>query len=141
MSARLIGDVQNRRVWLKWLRLNFLTKKKIRASLYEIGSEHIQEIRDSMAEKKTGRIYNIKGIEHQASAPGESPAILSGTLSRSLYYKVRGSHQLEIGADAKYAGFLESGTSKMAARPFLQPVIDKQRRNTRDSILKYIIEI
>lgn len=44
----------------------------------------------------------------------------TGTLLRSIKSQVIGSHNtLQIGTDVKYAGFLNNGTSKMPARPFL----------------------
>lgn len=73
---------------------------------------------------KTGRLYRRGGVVHQASAPGESPAADHGDLSRSIETEhatlatkvavcgVGG----EIGERAKW---LEFGTRKIKARPFL----------------------
>jgi HK97 gp10 family phage protein len=36
-----------------------------------------------------------------------------------------GRHRLVLGADAPYALFVELGTSRMRAQPFLRPAIDK----------------
>jgi HK97 gp10 family phage protein len=38
-----------------------------------------------------------------------------------------GELQAEVHVNAPYAAALEYGTSRMAARPFLQPAIDKTR--------------
>jgi HK97 gp10 family phage protein len=79
---------------------------------------------------KTGRIYRRRGIEHQASAPGEPPATDTGALIAS------GRADAEINGDtvnaiveyrAPYAVHLEYGTRKMAARPFLTPAIERNR--------------
>jgi HK97 gp10 family phage protein len=70
---------------------------------------------------KTGRVYTRRGtIKHQASAPGEPPASDTGTLVRSIIT----SHDtkkftLYVRAKVKYAMFLEQGTKRMKARPFL----------------------
>lgn len=71
---------------------------------------------------------------HQASAPGEPPAVDTGRLRATI-----GTHahvdehgiRVDIGSGAdpaipgvKYAKYLENGTRKMAARPFLRPSLD-----------------
>lgn len=66
------------------------------------------------------------------SAPGNPPGVRSGFLRRAWKTGVRfngGSSDSGISitayADAKapYAGYLEEGTSKMAARPFVDPIL------------------
>lgn len=95
-------------------------KKGLRNGLYEIGRENVKLTRKFItAKNKTGRIYIIGGRRHQASAPGESPANLTGQLRRSVNYVVRGSSQMEFGDEILYGKFLEQGTSKMLPRPHL----------------------
>ena len=110
---------------------------------YEIGSETTKEQRRLITSgKKTGRVYNVningRRIRHQASAPGQPPANLSGNLQRNAYYKVKGWNQVIIGNDAvskknaPYPVFLEYGTSRMAARPFVNKAIhNKEIQNIR----------
>lgn len=76
---------------------------------------------------KTGRIYIIKGRPHQASAPGEAPANLSGGLVKSTDFLQKGLN-LEVGYGAFYGKFLEHGTSKMAQRPNLAYLPEKYHR-------------
>lgn len=69
-----------------------------------------------------GRWYG----SHQASAPGSPPANWSGHLRDSSFTPLTNdAHLPGIMSNAMYAGYLEDGTSKMAARPFRQPIIDK----------------
>ena len=82
---------------------------------------------------KTGRIY-MKGknrsIKHQASAPGEPPATDTGRLVNSIVgdAKVVGKQvQGFLEARTAYAGHLEFGTRKMAARPFMTPAVMRNR--------------
>ena len=80
---------------------------------------------------KTGRIYRRGNITHQASAPGEPPATDTGVLVNSIAGDVsktaNGVVQGYVRAGAGYAGYLEFGTRKMAARPFLFPAVERNR--------------
>lgn len=82
-------------------------------------------IRASMKEPKTGRWYGM----HQASAPGEAPAIKSGALYDSIRIKIsnRGM-SAEIGTNLPYGDYLERGTAHMLARPFLNPAIEQSAK-------------
>ena len=74
---------------------------------------------------KTGIIYRRRGVEHQASAPGEPPASDTGTLVQ------RGSVEFDpvtlrasVVFRTAYALPLELGTEKMEPRPYLRPSLD-----------------
>lgn len=57
-----------------------------------------------------------------ASSPGRPPHLRSGALMRSIRSQTvsgRGGVRLLLTATVHYAGFLQRGTSRMAARPFL----------------------
>ena len=88
---------------------------------------------------KTGRVYKIGGKLHTASAPGEAPAKLSGKLASSVGYKL-GNKRLTVGEGASYAAFLESGTSKMAARSHFQKTVEAKlpelQKHVNESVLK-----
>lgn len=66
---------------------------------------------------------------HRASAPGEPPASDTGRLLSSIGHRIRVEDTLvaQVFADARYATYLELGTSKMAPRPFLRPALDAVR--------------
>lgn len=72
--------------------------------------------------KKTGQI-SFK--QYASSAPGEPPAVRTGTLRSSWRVVVKDKIQPGIESNVKYAGYLEHGTSKMAARPYEKKIIDK----------------
>lgn len=80
---------------------------------------------------KTGRVYRRGNITHQASAPGEPPATDTGVLVNSIVGDVTRAQNNQVQgyvrAGAGYAGYLEFGTRRMAARPFLFPAIERNR--------------
>lgn len=67
----------------------------------------------------------IMGRDHGGipSKPGEPPNVQKGTLSRSTHYvspqDMGIPHTAAAGTDIPYGRFLEYGTSRMAARPWL----------------------
>lgn len=76
---------------------------------------------------KSGRIYKSgKKGSHQASAPGESPANWTGRLLNAIMSEASGAKAVIVAAQTVYASWLEFGTRKMAARPFLKPAIDEE---------------
>ncbi len=59
------------------------------------------------------------------SAPGSPPGVRSGSLRGQWSMEYGGSAEngyFGITSHTNYAGYLENGTRKMAARPFLDPI-------------------
>lgn len=79
---------------------------------------------------KSGRQYSH--LPNQSSAPGESPAVQSGDLVRSLEQvlelDVTARATAVVSSDDNKAAMLEYGTSKMAPRPFMRPSIDENKQ-------------
>ncbi len=71
------------------------------------------QLQASMAEPKSGRLYG----RHRASAPGQSPAVDSSNLTGSIAVIMQNSLEAKIGTPVEYALWLETGTSRMRARP------------------------
>ena len=130
--------------------------RAIRKGFFTSGKELVKDLKKDMKEPKSGRTYKIyRGVRggklkkprlHIASAPSETPAILTGKFRKSVDFAVRGNRTLEFGANQsapEYAEFLEKGTSKMEARePFKRTVLklkDKIKSNI-DIQLKKAIE-
>jgi hypothetical protein len=77
---------------------------------------------------KTGPIKSFP--DKPPSAPGEPPAKRTGTLGRSIDQETlerrrgRGREFIgRVGTNVKYGFWLELGTRKMAARPYLRPAL------------------
>jgi len=87
-------------------------------------------MRREMKKPKNGMRYPRKGGQaHVASAPGEFPAVDSGTLYKAIEFKHR-QQTAEIGALAgpHYATYLEGGTKRMLPRPYVAPTQSRYER-------------
>jgi HK97 gp10 family phage protein len=89
----------------------------------------------SLLRKPNGGTFRNLGAAglHQASAPGDPPAVRTGTLRRSISMSrpQRRSTGTTLGwritIGVKYAPWLEFGTRRIRPRPFLKPAMDKVR--------------
>ena len=80
------------------------------------------------------------GKQHTASARGEPPASDTGTLASSITNRVKRTSKdiigevsayADDGSGGNYAIHLEFGTSKMHARPFMVPALNKSARRIK----------
>jgi len=84
-----------------------------------------------------GRVYNVPGFKRKytASSPGEYPATATGTLKKTIRWKVEneGTELVgKVGSEQEYAPALEYGTSKMKPRTFLRPSFEQCRDKIRE---------
>ena len=138
MSIKL--DPNSRNAVARIRNLKKLTQRGIEFAGYMSGKMLVRATSEQILEKpKGGRTYVSRTRSgsrrrHVASAPGETHANFSGKLRRALDFKVTHT-QLEFGYGVRrgdapdYAGFVEFGTGRMAARPSLQNGIKSQERN------------
>jgi hypothetical protein len=126
--------------YMKLLRVNAWSYPQIRGKLQKelrttvrVHSLRITaDIRKSFRQPKTGRAYYYRGRRIIASAPGEAPAIRSGRLYKNVNPIVSKSG-LQARIDPKtqgvfYAAWLEEGTTRMAARPYITPAFARRRQ-------------
>lgn len=78
----------------------------------------------------------VSGKNHVASKPGQPPNEDTGTLRIHTTVAQTDILKAQVRSDAPYAGALEFGTSKMAARPFMRPARDKKKKEVRDRMVK-----
>ena len=71
-----------------------------------------------------------------ASTPGEMPHARTGKLRQSINVRRATADNLhcEVGTSLRYGAYLEIGTKKMAARPFLRRTILEEAANIRKII-------
>jgi HK97 gp10 family phage protein len=94
-----------------------------------VKNEAVKSILGGAKTGKTSKKYNPNRT-HTASAPGESPASDTGALAKGIFAEVKTSKAAKevagiVRATAPYSAHLEFGTRNMAARPYLQPALDK----------------
>ena len=82
----------------------------------------------------TGAVYHRPWGTHQASAPGEPPAIDYGDLVNSIYTEKVAPGLYVAGLADPKAAWLEWGTPKMAARPSVRPAVAMVRKEFTELI-------
>lgn len=119
------------------------TRRGIRRAFYFTGRSLVRKARSEIRRPgRTGRTYLVrrgqgsKIIRHKASARGEYPANLTGTLARSTDFFVRGTTELYFGSTASYAPFLE--LEDKLYRPFLSNTIESEEKNTDNYFVRFI---
>jgi len=90
---------------------------------------------DVLKGERSGRVYKkpYSRATYTASAPGEAPARRSGALRLNWHGSVEGGVASKGGvqivaaleSEQDYSGYLQDGTSHMAARPFKERIIEK----------------
>ena len=124
-----INDFYGRRTSFRELgiKLKRVLVAEAKDDIYDVlvtGGQNIRNriIRSMRDSPKTGKLYFIKGKKHRASAPGNYPRPMNSDLLRSIQMDER-SDEVEVGSmitKPNYPMFLEKGTARMAARPWLE---------------------
>jgi hypothetical protein len=107
--------------------INSRAGRVVRKTIAEIEAR----IKVSFSEPKHG---NVDSRGHQASAPGEAPAIDYGVLANSVQAYMETDTRGGIGVGAEYGPHLELGTSNMEPRPFMLPAAESVKRNFQESL-------
>jgi len=90
------------------------------------------------AASHSGRMYG----KHQASKPGETPAVDTGVYINSINTQLVSSSDAsayaDVGTGDERGEWLEFGTSRMAARPHFRPAYDNNVSKIEDTIRKFV---
>lgn len=81
---------------------------------------------------------SISGAGHIPSRPGEPPNADTRLLDTNINTVVVGPGRVNVEAVAPYAAYLEFGTSRMAARPFMEPAARKNRKEAVELIRRAV---
>jgi hypothetical protein len=151
MMLRIVPRKGNKKTRLHVKRMPERTRRGVQNAFNEIKKDLKKDAQADMRRKKSGRVYltyvgrggrRLKNPrKHRASARGETPAVLTGALSKSLGYVQKYGISLSFGADTPYARFHErfprgkSGASLSPGwRSYLLRTINSNRRNTKKSL-------
>ena len=79
---------------------------------------------------------------HIAAKPGSAPNTDTGKLVASIAVEMDWSkREAFVGSNLPYAAWLEDGTTKMDARPWLEPALRKNRGNLDSNINKAVMAV
>ena len=101
-----------------------------------------EAIKSIQSGPKSGRIYEKYNPRrtHRASAPGQAPASDTGNLVRNIVVKQENPDLVKVESNALYSSFLEFGTSKMLARPFLFPATERSRPKIVQAVFNRVVK-
>ena len=102
----------------------------------EIRTDAIKSIQNKSGGTQVQRSRQDGGTyTHTAAAEGSAPNTDTTKLVASIAVELNksGVYAL-VGTNLDYAGFLEFGTSKMGARPWLEPALRKNKDNLQRNI-------
>lgn len=153
MTVTFVADRENDRVFGQIENTGEATRRGLRQGMFRSGHTLIKAASQEILHgNKTGITYIRRDRagrrrRHQASAPGETHANMTGTLRRSLSFQLTGVTQIEFGygvsagnSAPEYAAFVEFGTTRMRARPSLLNTLNAQQGNLvqhmRDEIVR-----
>ena len=121
-------------------RLSGRERKKAQQDGLEAGARIVEtHIKLLLSKPGSGRLYIRGNVAHRASQPGEPPAVDTGFLRNSIVVDEPVTPELAtISAGAEYAEYLEFGTTKMAARPYMRPAIDQNEGEILNAVEKTV---
>ena len=102
--------------------------------------EALAEIVLSFGSGPAGRTYTHEGVSHVASSPGHPPNVDTGALRASMRAEKTGSLEYQVMDGVEYGVYLELGTERMAARPFVAPVIEQMRQGEFGRMMRRYLE-
>ena len=91
-------------------------------------------------ERSYGRVYERGSVVHVASAEGEAPNTDTGRLVSSIAVESPRRGLSYVGTSLEYGNYLEFGTTRMAARPWLRPAMKANEAELTQNITNAIKE-
>lgn len=106
------------------------SSKQIVAALYAAGQEIEIDAEHSIT------AGSISGKGHVPSRPGQPPNRDTGDLDKNIETTVEAQNPptVHVTSHMPYSAALEYGTSKMAARPFMRPATEKNRKKVGQKV-------
>ena len=94
----------------------------VQSVLFEAGQRIQTDAQTSITEGA------VSGAGHVPSLPGQPPNNDTGVLANNIETLETGPFHVTVSSNARYSAALEFGTSKVAARPFMEPALQKNKK-------------
>lgn len=102
--------------------------KNLKVATLRVHGEAVKSIRETSSGRSEKRYGPTRVV--QVSKPGDPPNTDKGTLLKSVGFNVDEVEMVsEVGTNLKSGKALEFGTSKMKARPWLFPALERVKRD------------
>ena len=95
-----------------------------------------KQVKRTLSQPGRGRIYKRGAKTHQASAPGDPPAVDTGDLRRKTGWRRTGFASRRYGAATKVGLWMERGTRFILKRPWLGPALKAARTAMAAEVVK-----
>ena len=109
-------------------------------ALNAAAQDALAQIQLSFNSSPAGRTYTHGSVEHTASAPGYPPNVDTGALRASMRVEKAGNLEYQVMDGVEYGVYLELGTARMAARPFVTPMIEAMRQGELGRAMKRYLQ-
>lgn len=136
VSMKIKGDKRLQRRLKRYAdRAPLIVDQLLTKAAFHVQNVAITSIQQSPS---TGRQYRRGSTFHTASSPGEAPATDTGNLVRNITVEKKAVMHYDVGSrkNAPYGFWLEFGTSKMDARPWLTPAVNQGRKKLKTELRK-----
>lgn len=102
-----------------------------------VTEDHIPNLLDTLQAKLNAALYEVG--ERIYDTAYDLVPVRTGNLQRSLFVEQdEATGEVVVGAAADYAEYVELGTSKMAAQPYLTPAYEAHRNEVEGLVWKAI---
>lgn len=104
----------------------------IARALEAIGQQAVGDVKEKIGEPK---VHTWSDKKH----PLKRPSVDTGRLRNSITHQVQASEEcVIIGTNLEYAEFVEKGTSRSPAYPFLKPGIEENIKTYKEIAKEYL---
>jgi len=104
----------------------------------DTASQMLKNISENLKAKTHQNIQAI-GLEMLRYSQNICP-VRTGYLQSTIFFVAKADLDYEFGASAPYALFVEMGTWKMAAQPFIRPTVEAYTSAILEAVVKAVME-
>lgn len=137
-----MNDVENflNGLMKKKMSVDSKIKKAVSDSCVQVQRTIVKGMTETETDATKSYYKHNKKKAHHPSVANDYPAIDTGTLRRSITFDVKEENGKTVGrvgstmTSPPYGFYLETGTSKMAKRPWLKPSLEQNKSFIREKL-------